>query len=179
MGRGKGRVKSVGLRYPAGFIFLEFRNLRRGRALYFFKQLRHRLQGRLLFFASVTPALLIYGYYHCSLLLPTLGGGIVILCRCPMIGYSTPRRAAPDAPILCLLRGCAGASFCMRRCTRGLHLSLVRRGGRSYQLPVPVYIWFGNNDLFCVCFCISHGGEPSFPCILSSYRRRRSPITAD
>ena len=47
MGKGAGKLNSWLLELPGGIIFLEFRNLRRGRLEYFFKKLHHKLKAPL------------------------------------------------------------------------------------------------------------------------------------
>nr|ASY95694.1 ribosomal protein L16 [Paraurostyla sp.] len=43
MGKGKGKLETWCTSFKPGLIFAEFRNLRRGRSLYFIKQLTHKL----------------------------------------------------------------------------------------------------------------------------------------
>jgi ribosomal protein L16/L10AE len=45
MGKGKGKPSNWSAKVPKGGIFIEFRNLRSGRATYFMKQVTYKLPG--------------------------------------------------------------------------------------------------------------------------------------
>ena len=47
MGKGAGKLNAWLMELPGGLTFIEFRNLRKGRLLYFFKKLNHKLKSPL------------------------------------------------------------------------------------------------------------------------------------
>ena len=52
MGKGKGKLSTWFSQIPAGTILFEFKNLRVGRAKYFFREMKHRLPVKTTFIAS-------------------------------------------------------------------------------------------------------------------------------
>jgi ribosomal protein L16/L10AE len=61
MGKGKGKLAGWSSELPAGILILEFKNLRSGRAIYFCKQIMHKLpaKSKIIFRSKVRTSLLL------------------------------------------------------------------------------------------------------------------------